>query len=63
MKVILFIVAIILISCVIFALPTWLLWNWLMPILFELPTITFFQAIGLNILCSMLFKSTSISNS
>lgn len=38
--------------------PIWLLWNWLMPILFGLPKITFFQAIGLNLLSSILFKST-----
>lgn len=38
-------------------LPIILLWNWLMPILFGLPTITFWQACGLNLLCSFLFKS------
>lgn len=31
------------------------LWNWLMPALFHLATITFWQAIGLMILCWILF--------
>ena len=31
------------------------LWNWLMPALFHLATITFWQAIGLMILCWLLF--------
>lgn len=34
-----------------------LLWNWLMPILFKLPEITYWQAIGLNMLANVLFKS------
>lgn len=33
---------------------TWL-WNWLMPELFDLPTITFWQAIGLFILAKIIF--------
>jgi hypothetical protein len=33
------------------------LWNWLMPILFNLPTITFLQALGINALSTILFKS------
>jgi hypothetical protein len=46
----------------IMAVPTMLLWDWLMPELFELKTITLFQAWGLNFLCGMLFKShTSVS--
>lgn len=32
-----------------------LLWNWLMPELFGLPSITFWQAAGLLILCKILF--------
>ena len=41
----------------IMAVPTMLLWDWLMPELFGLKTITLFQAWGLNFLCGMLFKS------
>jgi len=43
-------------------LPLMLLWNWLMPLIFGLPTITFWQACGLNILSTILFKS-NVSNS
>ena len=32
------------------------LWNWLMPYLFKLPTLTFWQALGLIILCNGLFR-------
>jgi len=39
------------------ALPVMWLWNWIMPILFGLPTLTWVQALGLNLLCSFLFKS------
>jgi hypothetical protein len=38
--------------------PLMLLWNWLMPILFGLPEITLWQALGLNLLSTILFKST-----
>ncbi len=32
------------------------LWNWLMPALFGLPVITYWQAVGLFVLCHLLFK-------
>jgi uncharacterized membrane protein required for colicin V production len=35
-----------------------LLWNYLIPELFGLPQIDIFQAIGLFLLCSVLFKSS-----
>lgn len=38
-----------------------LLWNWLMPVLFGLKTITWLQAFGLSFLCGMLFKSSNTS--
>lgn len=44
------------------ALPIMLLWNWLMPMLFGLKVITFWQSFGLLILSSLLFKSPNISN-
>jgi len=47
----------------VFALPTYWLWNWLMPTIFHLPTITFFQAWGVNALCGGLFKSHLSSKS
>jgi hypothetical protein len=39
--------------------PLMYLWNWLMPTLFNLPTITFWQAVGLNLLSGILFNKTS----
>ena len=37
--------------------PTMWLWNWLMPEIFGLTRITLLQAVGLEILCSILFKA------
>lgn len=46
---------------VVMAFPTMWLWNWLMPVIFELPKITVWQALGLNVLSALLVKShTSI---
>lgn len=44
------------------ALPLQLLWNSLMPDLFSLPTISYFQAFGLLILSNILFKCNTPSN-
>ncbi|MBN1335336.1 MAG: hypothetical protein JXB39_05200 [Deltaproteobacteria bacterium] len=33
-----------------------LLWNWLMPAIFGLPVLTWLQAVGLLVLCHVLFK-------
>ena len=44
-------------------LPTMLLWNWLMPEIFGLKAIGFWQAVGLNFLSSILFKSSSTTSS
>lgn len=49
-------------NAVLLALPTMLLWNWVMPTVFGLATITFFQALGLNLLCGFLFRSRSSSS-
>ena len=51
-----FFVAAYAIISVIAAVFVWLLWNWLMPAIFELPEITIFQAWGMMMLCSILFK-------
>lgn len=40
---------------VIFGGCVMMLWNWLMPELFGLPVITFWQAAGLLLLCKILF--------
>lgn len=44
------------------SLPVMLLWDWLMPQIFGLPTITWFQAWGLLFLCGLLFKSNISTN-
>ena len=41
------------------SLPVMLLWDWLMPTIFGLKEITWFQAWGLLFLCGLLFKSHS----
>jgi len=54
---IMLVVAALLIITMIFSIPTMLLWNWLMPLLFGLSQITLMQAWGLQVLFSLLFKS------
>ncbi len=44
-------------------IPVYFLWNWLCPELFNLPSITLWQAVGLSALCGCLFKNTSTSTS
>lgn len=48
------IVGILVLVILMFGLPTMILWNWLMPILFNLPEVTFWQACGLQVLISLL---------
>lgn len=40
-------------------LPVMLLWNWLMPVIFGLIKLTFWQALGLNLLSGFLFKNST----
>lgn len=56
------VIFLVLISSLIMALPTMLLWNWLMPILFGLTKITFWQALGINIFTGILFRSVNTQN-
>jgi hypothetical protein len=49
--------------CLLLGLPVWILWNLLIPSIFGLPSIGFWEAVGLNLLCSFLFKSTSTNTS
>ena len=51
--------AIIAIAGIILAIPVYFLWNWLMPQIFEITKITFWQAWGIVFLSSLLFKSTN----
>ena len=57
LEAILLIVGLIVLAGILLALPLQLLWNWLIPNLFNLPAITFWQALGLNMLAGILFKS------
>lgn len=59
--IVLFVVVVAVMSVVV-AYPVMLLWNWLMPELFGLATIDFWQALGISVLCQLLFKSTSSSS-
>lgn len=49
----------IIILCLIQIIPIYLLWNWLMPIIFGLPEITFLQSCGLYLLSCLLIKPRS----
>jgi hypothetical protein len=42
------------------AVPIMLLWNWLLPELFGVPEINFWQALGIYLLAGFIFK-TSVS--
>jgi hypothetical protein len=53
------IMALLCLVCLILGLPLMLLWNWLMPLVFGLPTLTFWQAVGMNLLASILFGKTT----
>jgi hypothetical protein len=51
------IIGIMILIVLILGLPVQILWNLLMPELFGLPIIGFWQAVGLNFLSTLLFKS------
>ncbi len=48
--------------CIVMALPCMLLWNLLMPAIFGLGKITFWQSAGLCILCRILWGGSSSSS-
>ncbi len=48
--------ALILVLLAALGLSVMLLWNWLMPEIFGLPALSFVQAVGLTVLCHLLFK-------
>jgi len=51
--------AILALVCLRLGLPLMILWNLLIPDIFpNVANISFFQAVGLNLLCSILFKSS-----
>lgn len=59
----LIVIAVFLVIAVVFALlvalPVMLIWNWIMPQVFELAKITFWQAFGLALLARLLFGTGS----
>ena len=56
------VIAIIVIVALVLAVPTWLLWNWIAPI-FSLPPLTLLQSLGLLLLTSILFRSSTTKSS
>ena len=52
------IIGIVVLIALLMALPIMWLWNWLMPLIFGLIKINFWQALGLSLLSSCLFKFT-----
>ncbi len=46
----------IIVSALLYALPVWLIWNYLMPDLFGLKQLTLLQAFLLNLLAGILFR-------
>lgn len=54
---ILIVIGLIMLVAMLFGLPLQILWNLLMPELFSLPYISFWQACGLNLIAGILFRS------
>lgn len=52
----------VLLFSLLFAIPTFLLWNWLMPVIFGVTQITLLQAWGINALSGCLIKSSTTIN-
>lgn len=55
-------VVVLFVAAALMSLPVMLLWDWLMPGIFGLRTITWFEAWGLLFLCGLLFKSHNTVN-
>ena len=54
---VLIVIGLLILVIMLLGLPLQLLWNWLMPSIFGLKYITFWEAVGLNTIASILFKS------
>ncbi len=52
------VVGLLILSAILLAIPTMVLWNYVMPSVFGLVPISLFQAMALNILSGILFKSS-----
>ena len=55
---VMYIIGLAILVVMLLGMPLQLLWNWLMPNLFNLPYITFWQAVGLNLMATILFRPT-----
>lgn len=53
----------VIVLCFISAWVVSMCWNYIMPYLFNLPNITYWQAFAIQILCGCFFKPTNISSS
>jgi hypothetical protein len=53
----LIVIGLLFLSALILAFPTMFLWNWLMPKLFSVQQINIYEAMGINFLANILFKS------
>jgi hypothetical protein len=51
------IIGLLILLVMVLGLPLQILWNWLMPSIFNLRYITFWEAVGLNFIATILFKS------
>ena len=51
------VIALIAITFMLLAFPLMWLWNWLMPEIFNLTTLTYWQSLGILLLSSFLFKN------
>ena len=58
---ILLVIGVLMLAIILFGGPLMVLWNWLMPTIFGLPEIGFWQACGLQLLATILFKTTKIN--
>ena len=56
---ILVVIAITLVTSLILSIPVMLLWNWLMPKIFGLITISLWESMGVITLSSLLFKNSN----
>ncbi|CAB4143620.1 hypothetical protein UFOVP449_234 [uncultured Caudovirales phage] len=50
------VIGVLVVIALLMGLPLMLLWNYLMPDIFGLTKITFWQAVGINFLASILFN-------
>jgi hypothetical protein len=57
LEAILLVIGLLILSALLLAIPTMLLWNALLPHLFNTPHIGLYEAVGINILSGILFKS------